>query len=208
MNKKSNLFKAFSLMSLFTLFSRVLGYIRDFFCFLIRATPLADSFLLAFRIPNFFRRLFAEGAINNAFIPIYLSIENKKNNIQAQQFSGSLFFFLILGLIFVCILGELFMLDLVQILAPSFTEQMQSKTANLASIMFPYLLFISASSFLGAILNAKKRFLMWAFLPIILNLFMVSGMLLAFYNSLDITMCFSLLSYHSRIFNLFKYFCE
>ncbi len=188
MNKKSNLFKAFSLMSLFTLFSRVLGYIRDFFfAFLLGATPLADSFLLAFRIPNFFRRLFAEGAINNAFIPIYLSIENKKNNIQAQQFSGSLFIFLILALIVVCVLGELFMLDLVKILAPGFTEKMQIKTAYLASIMFPYLLFISASSFLGAILNAKKRFLMWAFLPIILNLFMVLGMLLAFYNSLDIT---------------------
>ena len=187
-NKKDSFFKSFSLMSLVTFFSRILGYIRDlFFAFLLGATPLADSFLLAFRIPNFFRRLFAEGAINNAFIPIYLSIENKKNYIEVQKFSGSIFFFLILGLIFVCILGELFMLDLVQILAPSFTEQMQSKTANLASIMFPYLLFISASSFLGAILNAKKRFLMWAFLPIILNLFMVLGMLLAFYNSLDIT---------------------
>ena len=58
----------------------------------------------------------------------------------------------------VCALGELFMLDLVKILAPSFSENMQSKTATLASIMFPYLLFISASSFFGAILNAKKDF--------------------------------------------------
>ena len=99
MNKKDSFFKSFSLMSLITFFSRILGYIRDlFFAFLLGATPLADSFLLAFRIPNFFRRLFAEGAINNAFIPIYLSIENKKNNIEAQKFSGSIFF-LILGLI-------------------------------------------------------------------------------------------------------------
>ena len=188
MNKKDSFLKSFSLMSLITFFSRILGYIRDlFFAFFLGATPLADSFLLAFRIPNFFRRLFAEGAINNAFIPIYLSIENKKNNIEALKFCGSIFFFLILGLMIVCALGELFMLDIVKILAPSFSENMQSKTANLASIMFPYLLFISASSFLGAILNAKKRFLMWAFLPIILNLFMVLGMLLAFYNSLDIT---------------------
>ena len=68
MNKKDNFFKSFSLMSLFTLFSRILGlYQRLFLPFLLGATPLADSFLLAFRIPNFFRRLFAEGAINNAF---------------------------------------------------------------------------------------------------------------------------------------------
>ena len=78
MSKKHNFFKSFSLMSLLTFFSRVIGYVRDFFfAFLLGATPLADSFLLAFRIPNFFRRLFAEGAINNAFIPIYLSIDNK-----------------------------------------------------------------------------------------------------------------------------------
>ncbi len=188
MSKKNNFIKSFSLMSLLTFFSRVIGYVRDFFfAFLLGATPLADSFLLAFRIPNFFRRLFAEGAINNAFIPIYLSIENKKNKMDAEKFSGSLFIFLLAGLITVCVVGELFMYDLVKILAPRFTEEMQNKTAHLASIMFPYLLFISASSFLGAILNAKKHFLMWTFLPIVLNLFMVFGMVLSYYNSLDIT---------------------
>ena len=107
--------------------------------------------------------------------------------MDAEKFSGSLFIFLLAGLITVCVVGELFMYDLVKILAPSFTEEMQNKTAHLASIMFPYLLFISASSFLGAILNAKKHFLMWTFLPIVLNLFMVFGMVLSYYNSLDIT---------------------
>ena len=187
MSKKHNFFKSFSLMSLLTFFSRVIGYVRDFFfAFLLGATPLADSFLLAFRIPNFFRRLFAEGAINNAFIPIYLSIDNK-NKIEAQKFSGSLFIFLLAGLIIVCVIAELVMYDLVKILAPSFNDEMQNKTAYLASIMFPYLLFISISSFFGAILNAKKYFLMWAFLPIVLNLFMVLGMVFSFYKSLDIT---------------------
>ena len=137
MSKKHNFFKSFSLMSLLTFFSRVIGYVRDFFfAFLLGATPLADSFLLAFRIPNFFRRLFAEGAINNAFIPIYLSIDNK-NKIEAQKFSGSLFIFLLAGLIIVCVIAELVMYDLVKILAPSFNDEMQNKTAYLASIMFP-----------------------------------------------------------------------
>ena len=194
MRNKINFFKSFSLMSFLTLVSRIIGYIRDlFFAFLLGATPLADSFLLAFRIPNFFRRLFAEGAINNAFIPIYLSISNKKNKMQSRTFSGSLFLFLVLALLIVLILGKIFMLDIVKFLAPSFSLSMQNKTANLASIMFPYLLFISASSFLGAILNAHRRFLMWAFLPIVLNLFMVLGMVIAFNNSLDVgtTLSFS-----------------
>ena len=73
-------------MSILTFLSRILGYVRDlFFAFILGATPVADSFLLAFRIPNFFRRLFAEGAINNAFIPLYLSISSKKNSIEAKN---------------------------------------------------------------------------------------------------------------------------
>ena len=84
--KTNNFFKSFSLMSFLTLISRIIGYIRDlFFAFLLGASPLADSFLLAFRIPNFFRRLFAEGAINNAFIPVYLVISNKKNTLVTGQ---------------------------------------------------------------------------------------------------------------------------
>ena len=198
MNKKdtNNLFKSFSIMSVLTLISRILGYVRDlFFAFIFGATPIADSFLLAFRIPNFFRRLFAEGAINNAFIPIYLSISNRKDKEASKKFSGSLFLILILGLVVVLILGELFMLEIVKFLAPNFTSDMQVKTANLASIMFPYLIFISASSFIGAMLNANKRFLMWTFLPIVLNLFMVLGMVFSFQKSLDVgvTLSFSVL---------------
>ena len=87
------------------------------------------------------------------------------------------------------------MLEIVKFLAPNFTADMQVKTANLASIMFPYLIFISASSFIGAMLNANKRFLMWTFLPIVLNLFMVLGMVFSFQKSLDVgvTLSFSVL---------------
>ncbi|MEC8099787.1 MAG: murein biosynthesis integral membrane protein MurJ [Pseudomonadota bacterium] len=205
--RKFNFFKTFSLMSLLTFFSRIFGYIRDlFFAFFLGASPLADSFLLAFRIPNFFRRLFAEGAINNAFIPIYLSISNKKNKLEAMRFSGSLLILLCIGLITILILGEIFMLDLVKLLAPSFSNSLQNKTAHLASIMFPYLLLISISSFLGAILNAKKRFLMWSFLPIILNLFMVLGMLVAFFNSLDVVSILAISVLFAGIFQFFLIF--
>ena len=74
-----NFFRSFTIMSIITTFSRVLGYVRDLlFAFVMGAGPLADAFLLAFRIPNLFRRFFAEGAINNAFVPLYLEIKKKK----------------------------------------------------------------------------------------------------------------------------------
>ena len=73
-----SVFKSFSLMSIFTFLSRILGYARDLlFAFIFGASSSADSFLLAFRLPNLFRRLFAEGAISNALIPLYLDIKKK-----------------------------------------------------------------------------------------------------------------------------------
>ena len=77
-----NVFKSFSLMSILTFLSRILGYARDLlFAFIFGASSSADSFLLAFRLPNLFRRLFAEGAISNALIPLYLDIK-KRNRIE------------------------------------------------------------------------------------------------------------------------------
>ena len=95
------------------------------------------------------------------------------------------------------------MLEIVNFLAPNFSTIMQIKTANLASIMFPYLIFISASSFIGAILNANNRFLMWAFLPIILNFFMVVGMVFSFKNLLDVG---TILSYSVTLAGLVQFF--
>ena len=75
-----SVFKSFSLMSILTFLSRILGYARDLlFAFIFGASSSADSFLLAFRLPNLFRRLFAEGAISNALIPLYLDIKKKSN---------------------------------------------------------------------------------------------------------------------------------
>ena len=76
-----SVFKSFSLMSILTFLSRILGYARDLlFAVIFGASSSADSFLLAFRLPNLFRRLFAEGAISNALIPLYLDIKKKSND--------------------------------------------------------------------------------------------------------------------------------
>ena len=168
-----SVFKSFSLMSIFTFLSRILGYARDLlFAFIFGASSSADSFLLAFRLPNLFRRLFAEGAISNALIPIYLDIK-KSNKKIAQSFYNSVFSYLIIILLVVTLLAEIFMKDIISFLAPGFNEDLINKTTFLASIMFPYLILISISSFIGALLNANSRFAMWAFSPIILNLAMI-----------------------------------
>tara|TARA_E500000178_G_scaffold355831_1_gene430022 strand:- start:1364 stop:2920 length:1557 start_codon:yes stop_codon:yes gene_type:complete len=179
-----NILKSFSLISGLTFLSRVFGYIRDFiFAFVFGSSSGADSFLLAFRLPNLFRRLFAEGAISNAIIPIYLDIKKKSNKKFAELFSNSVFSYLILLLLFFSILAEVFMLEIVTFLAPGFSTELLKKTTFLASIMFPYLILISASSFIGALLNANGRFALWAFSPIILNLGMITALAVSYIYS-------------------------
>ncbi len=183
MNK--SFFKAFTIMSLVTSLSRILGYVRDFiFAFIMGAGPIADAFLLAFRIPNFFRRFFAEGAINNAFVPMYLDIKKRNGEKKAELFVGKFMTLLLIFLIIFVLILEFFMLQVVSFLAPGFTEDLVKKTSFLASIMMPYLIFISVSSLIGATLNANGRYALWSFSPVILNLMMILGMCYSVYASL------------------------
>ena len=130
-----SVFKSFSLMSIFTFLSRILGYARDLlFAFIFGASSSADSFLLAFRLPNLFRRLFAEGAISNAIVPLYLDIKKKSNQKAAQYFYNSVFSYLIIILVTVTILAEIFMKDIISFLAPGFTNDLINKTTFLASV--------------------------------------------------------------------------
>tara|TARA_B100000886_G_scaffold340004_1_gene307383 strand:+ start:159 stop:1727 length:1569 start_codon:yes stop_codon:yes gene_type:complete len=177
-----NFLKSFSLMSIFTFFSRLLGYARDLlFAFIFGASSSADSFLLAFRLPNLFRRLFAEGAISNALIPLYLDIKKKTNQKEAQYFYNLVFSYLLIILLAVTVVAEIFMKDIISFLAPGFTEDLINKTTFLASIMFPYLILISISSFVGALLNANGKFAVWAFCPIILNLGMIIALSISYF---------------------------
>jgi len=113
-----SVFKSFSLMSILTFLSRILGYARDLlFAFIFGASSSADSFLLAFRLPNLFRRLFAEGAISNALIPLYLDIKKKSNKKIAQTFYNSVFNYLIIILLIVTVLAEIFMKEIISFLA-------------------------------------------------------------------------------------------
>ena len=168
-----NLIKSTGTFSLFTMVSRVLGYLRDLLIAIyLGSGPIADAFFVAFRIPNTFRRLFSEGTFNAAFVPSYSS-ELTKGKKKANQFANKIFNLLLIFLIITVLLIEVFMPGFIFILAPGFVENTDKLeiTILLTRITFPFLLFVSLSSFFSAILNSHNRFAVAAAAPIILNIF-------------------------------------
>ena len=178
-----NLIKSTGTFSFFTIISRILGYLRDILIAIsLGAGPLADAFFVAFRIPNTFRRLFSEGTFNAAFVPSYASeVANGKE--QSEKFATNVFSLLILSLFFLVLIIEIFMPYFVFLIAPGFSgnEEKMSIAINLTRITFPFLFFISLSSFFSAILNSHNRFAAAAAAPVILNFFLISVL---FYGSL------------------------
>ena len=176
-----NLIKSTSTFSLFVLLSRVLGYIRDFFIAIyLGAGPLADTFFVAFRIPNTFRRLFSEGTFNAAFVPSYTS-ELIKGNKNANSFANTIFNLLLLGLFFTILIIEIFMPVFIKIIAPGFINDPEKLNIaiDLTRITFPFLFFISLASFFSAILNSHNKFAAAAAAPIILNILLIICLLYA-----------------------------
>jgi len=171
-----NLFKSTTTFSFFTIISRILGYIRDILiAIFLGSGPLADAFFVAFRIPNTFRRLFSEGTFNAAFVPSYASeLANGKD--QSEKFATSVFNLLIISLFFLVIIIEIFMPLFVFLIAPGFTgnENKMDVAINLTRITFPFLFFVSLSSFFSAILNSHNRFAVAAAAPIFLNIFLIA----------------------------------
>ena len=178
-----NLIKSTSTFSFFTLVSRVLGYLRDvLIAIYLGSGPLADAFFVAFRIPNTFRRLFSEGSFNAAFVPSYSSelISSKKN---AQIFANNIFNLLLIGLLVLVLIIEIFMPWFIILIAPGFKENLEKLelTIYLTRITFPFLLFVSLSSFFAAILNTHNKFALSAAVPIVLNILLILTLLLGKY---------------------------
>jgi len=162
----------------FTLISRILGYVRDVLIAIFLGTSFyADAFFVAFRLPNTFRRLFAEGTFNAAFIPSYAGTlaESKK---EADDFAKSIFNLLFIILLFIVLLAEIFMPQLVFLIAPGFDQNPEKikLVVDLTRITFPFLFFISLASFLGAILNSYNKFAVAAAAPIILNIILIGAL--------------------------------
>ena len=170
-----NLIKSTGTFSFFTIISRLLGYLRDILIAVFLGTgPIADAFFVAFRIPNTFRRLFAEGTFNAAFVPSYAS-ELSQGKDRSEKFATNVFNLLIMILLFIVLIVEIFMPIFVFLIAPGFDgdDSKMELAINLTRITFPFLLFISLASFLSAILNSHNRFAVASASPIILNLMLI-----------------------------------
>ena len=174
-----NILKAVSSFGSLTLLSRVLGYFRDILiAIFVGTTAMADAFFVAFRLPNTFRRLFAEGTFNAAFIPIYTKLKAKK---ESKKFTNLVFNFLLIVLLILTLIAEIFMGGFIYLISPGFASDPEkfNLAIQLSRITFPFLLFVSLSSFFSAILNSNGKFAVAAAAPIILNLFLILAIFLA-----------------------------
>lgn len=181
------------IIALFTLISRIFGLLRELLvAFLFGSSSIADSVNVAFKLPNLFRRIFAEGAFSNAFIPIF----NQKmltSPAAASDFTGAIFTRLLLVLSALVIGMQLLMPCLIWIIAPGFSSDPEklNLTVLLCRISLPYLVFISISALFGGMLNSVKKFGAFAFLPIILSLTVIIGTSAAAKNQLSQAMAVS-----------------
>jgi len=173
-----NLIASTSTFGFFTLISRILGYVRDILIAIFLGTSLfADVFFVAFRLPNTFRRLFAEGTFNAAFIPSYAGIL-AKDKTEADSFAKNVFNLLFIILLFFVLLAEIFMPQLIFLIAPGFYKDPEKLklAVDLSRITFPFLFFICLASFFGAILNSYNKFAAAAAAPIILNIVLIGSL--------------------------------
>jgi len=169
-----SLIKKFSSVGGATMASRVLGFAREaMIAAFLGAGPVADAFYAAFRFPNLFRRLFAEGAFNSAFIPLFAKELENGGKTQAQEFAEQILSVLLIVLIGLSAVALIFMPFLVgTIIAPKFAENPDKfeLTVLLTRIMFPYLAAMSLVAMLSGVLNAFRKYFLAALAPVILNI--------------------------------------
>ncbi len=172
------LLKSTAIVGGMTLISRILGFVRDVVAaHFFGASWGYDAFIIAAKIPNFFRRLFAEGAFSQAFVPILSEYRSQKTQEEVQQFVNRVSGCLGSSLVIVTLIGILMAPLFVFIFAPGFATSDGDSRLTLATqmlrITFPYLLFISLTAFAGGILNCYGRFAVPAFTPVFLNLMII-----------------------------------
>jgi len=178
----SRLLSAAALVGGATLLSRITGFIRDIgIAALLGAGPFAEIFVIAFRLPNLFRRLFAEGAFNAAFVPLFSARMEQDGRAAALGFAGRIGAVLVTALLVATVLAEIFMPQLVYVLAQGFaaTPEKFDLAVYYARISFPYLACMSLVSLFAAMLNAQGRFLAAALAPVLLNLVLLAALGLA-----------------------------
>ncbi len=177
-----NLLKTLATVSSMTFVSRVLGFARDTIIARVFGAGLyTDAFFVAFRIPNLLRRLFAEGAFSQAFVPVLAEYKNRRGEAQTRVLVDHVAGLLFAALIAVTAIGILAAPIVVWVSAPGFHANADKfdVTVSMLRITFPYILFISLTAFAGGVLNTYSRFSVPAFTPTLLNVSFIAFALLA-----------------------------
>lgn len=178
--EKTLVTKAAAVVGIATLISRILGFVRDVvIAWHFGAGLYSDAFFVAFRIPNLFRRMFAEGSLSISFIPVFAECLTKEGKDEANRLAGSAVRLLSLILIACVITGILASPLIVRLIAPGFSDTAGKFviTVSLVRIMFPYVFFICLTALFMGILNVRGHFAAPAFAPAILNISMIAAML-------------------------------
>ncbi|WP_278438968.1 murein biosynthesis integral membrane protein MurJ [Pseudomonas oryzihabitans] len=171
-----NLLKSLAAVSSMTMLSRVLGFVRDTIVARTFGAGMAtDAFFVAFKLPNLLRRIFAEGAFSQAFVPILAEYKAQQGEEATRTFLAYVSGLLTLVLAVVTVLGMLAAPLVIWITAPGFadTPEKFALTSSLLRVTFPYILLISLASLAGAVLNTWNRFSVPAFVPTLLNVSMI-----------------------------------
>src|SRR5210317_2488966 len=177
-----NILTSVSSFGILTLVSRILGYLRDILiAFFVGTSFLADAFFVAFRLPNTFRRLFAEGSFNSAFVPQYSKLDVKK---KSYNFANSIFNLLVFSLLLLICVAEIFMGGVLYLISPGFLadDQKFELATSLSRITVPFVLLGALSACWGGILNSKGKFAVAASAPIILNVMLIGSIYYSYIN--------------------------
>ncbi len=175
-----NLIKSTAVVSFFTLLSRITGFVRDVLVArFFGASLLTDAFYVAFKIPNFMRRIFAEGSFSLAFIPVLNEVKTQQNKRALQHFINHVFGCLLVVLLMVVALLELLAPGVIGVFGSGFLDHQLvfDTTVDMLRITLPYLLFISLVAFSAGVLNSFGRFALPAATPILLNLVLIWSVL-------------------------------
>lgn len=171
-----SLFKSTFVVVSMTVISRIFGFIRDMVtASFFGASAAFDAFSIAFRIPNFMRRLFAEGSFSQAFVPVLSEYQKQKSHDEIKRFVSAMSGTLGITLLLVTVIGVLAAPWIVRVFAPGFVADgvRFDLAVTMLRITFPYLMLVSLTAFSGAVLNTYSRFWVAAFTPVLLNIAMI-----------------------------------
>ncbi|HEX9770635.1 MAG TPA: murein biosynthesis integral membrane protein MurJ [Kiloniellales bacterium] len=173
------LIRSFATVGGYTALSRVLGFVREILiAYFVGTGMVADAFFVAFRLPNLFRRVFAEGAFNAAFVPLFAGRLEAGGETAAKAFAEQALAVLLTSLLALTAAAMAAMPWIIYLLAPGFAADSDKfqLTVELSQITFPYLLFIALAALLGGVLNSLYRFAAAAAAPVLLNIFFIAAL--------------------------------